>query len=106
MLALIEDETPQTESPKVCDCTEKCEAGNVKTCCPVCANDMSKCVGNSEDTAQSPEPAKKNNTTGALALVLITAFSVGGAFYYFKVLKNKSKTKGSSDLSEYDFDEE
>lgn len=106
LLALIEDETPQTEPPKVCDCTDKCEAGNVKTSCPVCVNDMSKCVGSSEDAAQSPDPVKKNNTTGALALVLIAALSVGGAFYYFKVLKNKSKTKGSSDLSEYDFDED
>ena len=30
----------------------------------------------------------------------------GGGFYYFKVIKNKQDTKGSTDLDDYEFDDE
>jgi hypothetical protein len=56
----------------------------------------------------TPEPEqqeeKSGGTSGILLLLLLVGGGVGGAFYYFKVLKNKSNTKGSTDLGEYEFD--
>jgi sugar phosphate permease len=43
---------------------------------------------------------------GGVLLFLITAMIGGGAFYYFKFLKNKPNIKGSTALEEYDFDED
>lgn len=37
---------------------------------------------------------------------MIVGILGGGAFYYFKVLKNKPKTKGNSQLDEYEFDDD
>ena len=38
LMALMEDEDGQTEeTPAVCNCTDKCEAGAVNTACPVCS---------------------------------------------------------------------
>ena len=37
---------PETE---ICNCSEKCEAGNVNTDCPVCKNKMTGCLGKSEE---------------------------------------------------------
>ena len=39
-------------------------------------------------------------------MFLILGLAGGGAFYYFKVLKSKQNTKGTSTLDDYDFDEE
>ena len=78
--ALLEDGETTTETPAVCNCTEKCEAGAVNINCPVCSADRSQCAG------KEPEPEEP--------------------FYYFKVLKPKKDTaKGSDDLSDYDFDD-
>ena len=46
LLALMEDGEVQ-ETPAVCTCTEKCQAGAVNTACPVCAVNMSECAGES-----------------------------------------------------------
>ena len=40
LTALMED-----GEPAVCDCTTKCAAGAVDTACPVCAVNMTECVG-------------------------------------------------------------
>lgn len=43
---------------------------------------------------------------GLLLILLVFARAGGAAFYYFKVLKpKKDATKGSYDLSDYDFDD-
>lgn len=50
------------------------------------------------------ENDKDSNIGSVLLLLLLVGGVIGGAFYYFKVLKNKSNTKGSTDLEEYEFD--
>ena len=43
--ALLEDGEITEETPTVCTCTEKCEAGAVNINCPVCSADRSQCAG-------------------------------------------------------------
>lgn len=78
--------------------------------------DEDKLPKNSEATPQptpeatpQPEPEQpkeeKSNTGGMLLMVLLLFAGIGGAFYYFKVLKPKQAVKGNTDLDEFDFDE-
>ena len=50
------------------------------------------------------ENVKDSNIGSVLLLLLLVGGGIVGAFYYFKVLKNKPSTKGSTDLEEYEFD--
>ena len=108
--ALMEDEQTTQEQPATCTCTEKCVAGAVNTACPVCATNMSACTGKEpepEATEETPEPAQ--NATGlnpALILAVLALLGGGGAFAYFKFIKNKPKTKGSDNLDDYDYGED
>ena len=112
LLALI-DEPDETEEPApvVCTCDDKCYAGHVDTSCPVCATDMTKCTGKEpkpEPTTtpveQEPETPKKSGGNPALVIVLLLAVGGGAAYYFLKVKgKAKPKTKGSTDLDEYDY---
>lgn len=78
--------------------------------------DEDKLPQNSEATPEpTPEPTpqpepeqpkeEKSNTGGMLLMVLLLFAGIGGAFYYFKVLKPKQTVKGNTDLDEFDFDE-
>ena len=108
LLALMEVEE---EPPAVCSCTVKCEAGAVNTACPVCANNMTACAGKAPEPQEpeEPEPPAKENKGGMgglLVLLIVALAGGGGALYYFKLRKPKADVSGSSDLSEYDFDDE
>lgn len=107
LLALIEGETPkQKETSQVCYCTDKCELGNVKSDCIPCKNDLTKCMGKASEPAAIPEPEKSGGVKGNLLVLLLAGAVAGGGFYYFKVIKNKSNTKGSTDLDDYEFDDD
>lgn len=83
LLALIEEETPQKQ-----------EVETVTEPTP-------------EPTSEpEPQPEQKNNTGGILIVLLIVGALGGGAFYYFRFMKNKPQVKGHSDLDEYDFDDD
>ena len=104
LMALIEDNGKKTEPPKVCTCSEKCETGKVKSDCPLCVNDLNQCVGKASEPVEIA-PEKKSNT-GSLLLILLLIGGLGGAFYFFKTLKSKQKTKGDIDPLDYDYDED
>ena len=113
LMALMEDGQTTQEQPATCTCTEKCVAGAVNTACPVCATNMSACTGKEpepetpEETPEPEEPAQK--TTGlnpALLLAVLALMGGGGAFAYFKFIKNKPKTKGNDNLDDYDYGED
>lgn len=106
--------TGEEETPAVCSCTTKCVAGAVNTSCPVCAVNMTECVGKEakpEVPAEPTEPAaeepeKKSGVGGILVVLLIVALGGGAAFYIFKQKKAKPQTKGSADLDDYDYGED
>lgn len=106
--------TGEEETPAVCSCTTKCASGAVNTSCPVCAVNMTECVGKetkpevptepTEPTAEEPE--KKSGVGGILVVLLIVSLGGGAAFYIFKQKKAKPQTKGNADLDDYDYGED
>ena len=107
LLALMEDGEVQ-ETPAVCTCTEKCQAGAVDTSCEVCAVNLAECAGAEPEVEPEPEPEEeKSGGMGALALVLVLAMlGGGGAFAYIKFIKPKQAAKASADPDDYDFEDE
>ena len=110
LAALTEEGQTQEETPAVCTCTEKCQAGAVNTACPVCVKNLSECVGTEQEAAEptepeNPEPEKKSNTGAILAVLLILAAG-GGAAVYFLVLKPKQGKKVPADLDDFDLEDE
>ena len=109
LMALTED-GEKAETPIVCTCTEKCQAGAVNTACPVCVKNLSECVGTEQKAAEptepeNPEPEKKSNTGAIMAVLLILAAG-GGAAVYFLVLKPKQGKKVPADLDDFDLEDE
>ena len=107
LMALMEDGEAQ-ETPAVCTCTEKCQAGAVNTSCEVCAVNMAECAGAEPEPEPEPEPEEeKSGGMGALALVLVlVVLGGGGAFAYIKFIRPKQATKASADPDDYDFADE
>ena len=109
LTALMEDGEPAT-----CDCTTKCAAGAVDTACPVCAVNMTECVGPEPEPEPEPtpepveEPAEESvGLNPAVLLVVLLVLGGGGAFAYFKLVKGrKASTKGPDDLDDYDYGED
>ena len=109
LMALTED-GEKAETPIVCTCTEKCQAGAVNTACPVCVKNLSECVGTEQKAAEpteleTSEPEKKSNAGALLAVLLILAAG-GGAAVYFLVLKPKQGKKVPADLDDFDLEDE
>ena len=101
--------------PAACSCTDRCHAGAVNTSCPLCAVNMTECVGKepeppapveSEQPNADPEPEKKAGADGLLLVILAVALAGGGAVYFLKFKKKKPDTKGSADLDDYDYGDE
>lgn len=108
LLALMEAEE---EPPAVCTCAVKCEAGAVNTACAVCASNMTACIGKAPEPQEPEEPEppvkeSKGDIGGLLVFLIVALAGGGGALYYFKFRKPKADVSGSTDLSEYDFDDE
>ena len=109
LMALMED-----GEPAACDCTTKCAAGAVDTACPVCAVNMTECVGPEPEPEPEPtpepveEPAEESSGLNpAVLLVVLLVLGGGGAFAYFKLVKGrKASTKGPDDLDDYDYGED
>ena len=111
LMALADDGEPAT-----CSCTTRCQAGAVNMSCEICASDMTACAGpepepEPEETPAAeetePEPEEERGGMGGLLIILlIAALAGGGAFYYIKFIKNKPKTKGDTDLDDYDYGED
>ena len=105
LMAIIGEE--QTEQPPaVCNCTEKCKAGEVNTACPVCSVNMDSCTGKEAAPEEPTEQEQPQNGMGGLLIFLVVGLLGGGAaLYYVKFMKQKQNVKGSTDLDEFDFDE-
>lgn len=111
LMALMEDEGGE-ETPAVCSCTVKCQAGAIDRNCPVCSFTMASCTGKADEPEEEPavqeaEPEKKSGVNLAVLLLVLALFGGGGAFYYMKFIKNKPKAKGAKNLDDYeDYGEE
>ena len=103
LMALLEDRQTE-ETPAVCTCAEKCQAGAVNTACPVCAVNMSECAGKAPEV--EPEQEKESGSSGVLVLILLLAALGGGAFAYIKFIKPKQGAKVSTDPDDYEFEDE
>lgn len=111
LMALMEDENGETAAP-TCSCTDKCAIGAINTSCEICRSNMSECAG--KETVTEPQPtepakepdAKKKSASFLPVLVLLIAGVAGGAVFWFKFRKPKTKTTGGSDLDDYDFGED
>ena len=53
-----------------------------------------------------PTPESGNSSVAMLALVGIIGLIGGGAFYYFKVMKPKKEKKGTTNLDDFEYDED
>ena len=106
LMAIIGGE--QTEQPPaVCNCTEKCKAGEVNTACPACSVNMDSCTGKEATPEEPAEQEQPQNGMGGLLIFLVVGLLGGGAALYFlKFKKEKADTTGNDDLAEYDFGED
>ena len=93
-----------------CACTDKCMAGAVNTDRPVCATNMTECVGVEpepvEDTepVDAPEPEQPEDTGGNMGTILIVlalAAVGGGAGWYFKVYRPKQQRAAEAVEEDY-----
>ncbi len=108
LLSLIDEEV---KTPEVCNCADKCAAGEVNMNCPICKNNMSECVGKEKPVEPPAEPenptdepdSEKSGSNPALLVLLLAVLGGGGALYYFKFKKAKPDTKGPVDLDDYDY---
>lgn len=108
--ALLED----GETVEVCGCIDRCYAGHVNTTCPVCAKNMTECIGLEPETEPTTppttaptepvsEPEEKSNPAAAVAVILIIVlFGVLG-WHFLKDKFPIPNTKGDTDLDEYDY---
>lgn len=110
LMALINGDTVGVPT---CSCTDKCVVGSINTVCEVCRSNMSECCGTEKVVEPEPtepvteEPDEDTSSTNFLPIIiLIIAGGAGGAIYWFKFKKEKPKTKGNSDLDDYDFGED
>ena len=106
LMAIIGEE--QTEQPPaVCNCTEKCKAGEVNTACPVCSAAMNNCTGKeAEQEAPAEQEQPQNGMGGHLIFLVVGLLGGGAALYFLKFKKEKADTTGNDDLAEYDFGED
>src|SRR5699024_12075476 len=92
---------------------ENIAPGAAYTACPLCSTKMSTCTykypepETPEETPEPEEPAQKPaGLNPAILLVVLALLGGGGAFAYFKLVKNKPKTKGNDNLDDYDYGED
>ncbi|MCQ4742663.1 DUF4366 domain-containing protein [Blautia producta] len=89
----------------VCTCTEKCEAGEVNTACPVCKNDLKGCAGKekpaeTEEPAQTEPPKKDNGSAGTIIFIIVALLAVGGVGYYVKIVRPKQQVEDDEDFED------
>lgn len=93
------------QAEDVCTCTDKCEAGEVNTACPVCKNDLKGCAGKekpaeTEEPAQTEPPKKDNGSAGTIIFIIVALLAVGGVGYYVKIVRPKQQAEDDEDFED------
>lgn len=102
------------EEPIVCTCMEQCQPGKIDMNCPVCASNMTECIGTEPEPVEEPaapveEPVVQEKKAGINPAMLLLVFVIlGGSCVavYFKFFKGKGKSSPSADEDDYDYEEE
>ncbi len=111
LAALAKD---KQEKPPACICSEKCVPGKINMNCPVCASNMSECMGKEPEPAETepepslpsePEPEKKPGVNPAALIGLLVLAGGGGAAVFMKLKKGKSQT-AAPNADDYDYEED
>ena len=89
----------------VCTCTDKCEAGEVNTACPVCKNDLKGCAGKekpaeTEEPTQAEQPKKDKGSAGTIISIIIALLAAGGVGYYVKIVRPKQQAEDEEDFED------
>ena len=100
------DEQPELilepEEEPTCSCTQKCEAGDVNTLCPVCKENRKGCVG---EVPEESKPEPKESNAGLILFVVLT-LAIGGAVgWYFKIYRPKQEFVEDDDGEEEESEE-
>ena len=103
LMALIEETPVDPQAPAFCDCSVKCQSGDINADCSLCDVDKNVCKGKVQPTEPQPEP--EETTISVPLLILMVAVLGGGGFFALKIKKSKTTKKGTSNLDEYDFDD-
>lgn len=100
------DEQPELilepEEEPTCSCTQKCEAGDVNTLCPVCKENRKACVG---EVPEKPEPEAKESNAGLILFVVLTLVVGGAVGWYFKIYRPKQEFIEDDDGEEEESEE-
>ncbi len=95
---------PEAET---CTCTEKCEAGEVNTACPVCKNDLKSCTGKEkpdkdkdEESAEPEKPEKDTGSAGTMIFLIAALLAAGGVGYYVKIVRPKQQAEDDGDFED------
>ena len=93
-----------------CSCREKCLPGKINLNCPVCASNMSECMGREPAPQKDPEPTQpttpeKESGMNPMVIVILLAGLGGGAFYLFQQKKAKAQPPAANP-DDYDEDSE
>lgn len=97
------------EPEPVCDCKEKCVAGEVDTDCPVCTLSLKDCTGKEPEPVNDKEIEPKESEKGNIGTLILAAFvvlAVGGIGWYFKIFKPKKDLDDAEDFDDLIDDEE
>ena len=109
LAALTEEGQTEEETPAVCTCTEKCEAGAVDTNCPVCSVNMTECGGKEpdppEETPAPEEPEKAAGLNPAVLLLVLALMGGIGTVIYLKFIRKKPQTTATHDPDDYEYDD-
>ena len=107
LLALMEDAPVTPEVAPQCICNDKCQTGGINTTCTVCSINKSDCDGDPINTTEPVSAEDGKSNLAGLIIVLLIALSIGGGiFYLINIKKSKQSTKGTTNLDEYDFEDD
>ena len=103
LAALVgEEEAEPEEAPPLCSCRERCQVGKIDTTCPVCAADLTACLGEepepeAPEKLEEPQPAPEaeepedDSSSAVAAVILLLVILAGGAVFVVKLLRRKDK---------------
>ena len=98
LLSLM-DEPPAEKAAPVCSCTDHCTVGHIDTSCPVCAVDMTACLGTDPEPEPEevvippepePEPPKKDGMENTMRIVGAVGLLAVAAVVLLFVFRGKS----------------